>query len=143
MTAVVPDTSVWIRLIRHGDAEQFIRKGLRTRTILLSSVVAHELYLGATDPRDKRDLDRIRTAFETEGLTISPTFENWCIAAVMINRYRRLHGAIDPRVHLHDVLVLLCAVQLRATLVTWNLADMIRWNQMLPRALQVRVTIPV
>ncbi len=142
MSATVPDTSVWIRFLREDAARAFVRRGLRVGTVFLSSVVAYELYLGATNQDDKRDLDRIQAAFHAAGLTIVPSFDNWCTAAVILERYRRMHGAVDPRLHVNDILIVLCAAELRGTLLTWNVADMARWNRMLPRTLRVHVASP-
>jgi len=111
--------------------------------VFLSSVVAHELYVDAADAGDKQDLDRIRAAFQTAGLTVTPAFDDWCAAALMLARYRRLHGALDPRVHVNDILILLSAARIRARLLTWNMTDIRRWNALLPRSLRVAVTVPL
>ena len=142
MILLVPDTSVWIGVIRDGRAEDFVRHGLRSRSLLLASVVAHELYLGAGDLTRKRELDRICALFGTTELTVTPSFEDWSVAGMVLDRYGRLHGTVDPRSHLNDVLILLCAAGRRATLVTWNVRDMVRWNRMLPGHRRVRVQTP-
>lgn len=140
MNATVPDTSVWFRFFREGTTRAFMQRSLRRGTVFLSSVVAYELYLGATNQDDKHDLDGIQAAFHGAGLL--PSCGDWYGAAVVLEKYQGLKGAIDPRAHVNDLLILLCAAQLRATLLTWNAADMARWNRMLPRtlrsALQVR-----
>ncbi len=41
-----------------------------------------------------------------------------------------------------DVLILLCAVQLRARVLTSNLVDFNRWNQLLPAGRRVRIEAP-
>lgn len=142
MTVSVPDTSVWIKVIRDGTSEDFVRRGLRSRSLLLASVVSQELYLGAGDLAGKRELDRFRAAFTAAQLIVTPSFDDWSVAGVVLGRYGRLHGAVDPRFHLSDVLILLCAAAHRATLVTWNVRDMERWNRMLPGRRRVRVVTP-
>jgi predicted nucleic acid-binding protein len=142
VTLAVPDTTVWVELLRGGTVEPFVRRGLRTGTIHLASVVLSELYVGAASANDKKDLDRIRDAFLGSGLTVTPTFDDWCAAGIVLARYARLYGAIDPRRHLNDVLILLCAVQIDAVLVTLNLRDMRRWNSLLPASQRVPVSPP-
>lgn len=100
MKRAVPDTSVWIAFFREGKAEGYMRHALRTRRVLLASVVAYELYLGAATLEHKRDLDRIRRAFVTAGLVITPAFSDWCDAATLLERYARLKGALEAHRHL-------------------------------------------
>jgi predicted nucleic acid-binding protein len=142
VNAVIPDTSVWITLIRDGKAEDFVRRGVRAGSVRLVSVVAEELYAGAAGPSDKEDLDRIRGAFVSAGLTLTPTFDHWCSAGTMMARYGRLHGRIDPRDHVNDVLIVLSAAQISGILLTWNLEDFHRWNRMLPARRRARIHTP-
>ena len=143
MNPLVPDTSVWIEFLREGTAEDFVRRGLQTRSLLLASVVANELYLGAADAARKRELDRIRGVFIDADLTVTPSFEDWSLAGSLLERYGRLQGTVDSRVHLNDVLILLCAARRGARLVTWNVRDMARWNRMLPVRRRVTVVTPL
>jgi predicted nucleic acid-binding protein len=140
--AALPDTSVWIGLLRNGDAEAFMRRGMRSGTLWLASVVMQELYVGASGREDKADLDRIRNAFVGGGYIVTPSFDDWCAAGVLLARYGRLRGVIDYREHLNDVLVLLCAAQIGAALITWNIKDMTRWNRLLPAGRRVPVRNP-
>lgn len=142
MTVVLPDTSVWIRILRDGAGEQILRRALRGQRILLASVVAQELYAGTAGRDDRRDLDRIRSALVSAGLTVVPSFEDWCTAGIWLARYARLRGRIDSRAHRNDTLIVLCAAQSRATLLTWNVRDMARWARFLPRDRRVTVRQP-
>jgi predicted nucleic acid-binding protein len=110
--------------------------------VLLSSVAAYELYLGATTVHDKRDLDRIRAAFIEARLVATPIFEDWCEAAILLSRYSRSHGVPDPRLHLADVLIVLCASRIRARVMSWNVKDMRRWNRLLPPRRRIRIEEP-
>ncbi len=142
MSLLLPDTSVWIRYLRSGTSERQFRQALRGKRILLASVVAQELYAGAPDRDDRRDLDRIRAAFAAAGLVATPAFDDWCTAGMLLARYSRLRGRVNPRDHLNDILIVLCAAQHRAALLTWNLQDMQRWARMLAPARRVQVTHP-
>jgi hypothetical protein len=84
----IADSSVRIAFLRDGRAEQVIQRSLRTRSILLSAVAACELYLGATNREDKRDLDRIRLAFTAASLLAVPTFEDCTVKH--LNSWNRL-----------------------------------------------------
>lgn len=138
MPLVVPDTSVWISLIS-GHPEGRISTALRGRTIYLPSVVVYELYQGCQTEDDRRDVDAIRQGFAESNRLTTPTFNSWCEAANILGRYSRALGAVAWKDHLMDVLILLCAVQLRARVLTTNVADFERWNQLLPAGRRVRV----
>lgn len=142
MNATVPDTSVWIDLLRKNVGRDFLRQALRARTVFLCSVVAYELYLGARTVEDKRDLDSILHALTAANLTVNPTLHDWSTAGVLLERYGRLHGSIDPHVHLNDLLIVLSAAEIGAAVVTWNVKDMARWNRLLPAERRVRVWPP-
>ncbi len=142
MRPAVLDSSVWITFLRQGTAKAFVRRTMRSGTIRFPSVVAHELYAGTATASDKQDLDRIRNAFFVAGLTLNPTFDDWCSAGIMLERYARMHGRIDPWRHLGDVLVVLSAAQVGGTVVTWNVSDMRKWNRMLPATRRVAVRTP-
>lgn len=142
MRPVIPDTSVWIGFLREGKAERYLRHALRTRSVWLASVVAYELYLGATTREHRRDLDRIRRAFVTAGLVTAPAFSDWCDAAMLLEGYARLKGALEAHRHLTDALVVLCAARVGGRALTWNVRDLSRWNRMLPARRRIRVETP-
>ena len=139
MSFVLPDTSVWVSLIRRGTKEEAIRRGLRGRALYLSSVVVHELYRGCRTEEDWRDIDFIRQSFDAAKRIVAPTFQSWYEAANILGRYSRVHGSVNWNDHLLDILILLCAVQLRARVLTLNVADFNRWNQLIPAGRRVRV----
>jgi predicted nucleic acid-binding protein len=92
-----------------------------------------ELYAGARAPGDKKDLDAINRAFVSRGYLVTPGHEDWILAGTVLSRYQRLHGGVEPRDHINDILIVLDASKLGADLVTENSADMERWRRMLPR----------
>lgn len=142
MPLVVPDTTAWISLIGRTSVEGRVRSALRGRTAYLSSVVVYELYQGCQTDEDRQDVDEIRRAFEESRRIVDPTFHSWCEAANILGRYSRTQGAVNWEDHVMDVLILLCAVQLRARVLTSNLVDFNRWNQLLPAGRRVRIEAP-
>jgi len=121
------DTSVLIPLINTGLHERLFRRALRSGRALICSVVLQELYAGTADPGSKRALDAMNRAFLRAGAVVTPLHEDWCQAGVILARYARLHGQVDPRDHLADLLITLCAARAKAILVTENVHDMERW----------------
>jgi len=134
------DTSTLIPMIRGEAYEPLFRRGLRSGRARISSVVMQELYAGARSRADKRSLDEFNRAFVSRGYVVTPDHHDWTRAGVILARYRRLHGDVQPRDHLNDLLIVLCAAKIAADLVTENAADMVRWRRMLPpdaRALRI------
>lgn len=128
------DTSILIPLIREEAYETLFQWALRAGRARLSSVVMQELYAGARTPADKRNYDGINLAFVRRGYMISPTHDDWILSGVLLARYQQLHGNVEPRAHINNILIALCAVKASATLVTENAEDMERWRKMLKRA---------
>jgi predicted nucleic acid-binding protein len=128
------DASTLIPLIRGEAYEAVFHRALKSGRARMSSVVMQELYAGASSKADKADLDAIRRAFLKRGYMVTPDHDDWVLAGILLARWQRLHGALNPRDHINDVLIVLDASKLGADLMTENSADMDRWRRMLPRA---------
>jgi predicted nucleic acid-binding protein len=125
------DTSVLLPMIRGQAYEVLFRRALRGGRARMSSVVMQELYAGVRAPGDKRGLDAIHRAFLTRGYVVTPGHDDWVLAGLLLARYARRQGAVQPRDHISDVLIVLNASMLGADLVTENASDMERWRKML------------
>lgn len=125
------DTSVLIPMIRGQAYEILFRRALQRGRARLSSVVMQELYAGVRSPGDRKGLDAIDRAFFTRGYVVTPSHDDWTLAGLILARFARLEGAVEPRDHLNDVLIVLNASRLGADLVTENSTDMERWKKML------------
>lgn len=128
------DTSVLIPMIRGEAYEDLFQRALRTGRARLSSVVMQELYAGARTAADKRNYDGINQAFVGRGYMITPTHDDWTLSGILLSRYQKLYGEVEPRDHINDILITLSAVRANAELVTENAVDMERWQKMLRRA---------
>jgi predicted nucleic acid-binding protein len=121
-------------MIRGEAYEDLFRRALRSGRARLSSVVMQELYAGAQSPADKKDYDAINRSFLSRGYMVTPSHDDWTLGGVLIARYQRRYGAIEPRDHINDILIVLCAVNANADLVTENAVHMTRWKDLLRRA---------
>ena len=131
------DSSVLIPMIRVGIYEDLFQRALRSGRARLSSVVMQELYAGAQTPADKKDYDGINRAFLSRGYMVTPAHDDWTLSGVLLAQYQQRYGAVEPRDHINDILITLCAVQVNAALVTENTTDMERWQKMLRRSRKV------
>jgi predicted nucleic acid-binding protein len=121
-------------MIRGEAYEELFQRALRSGRARLSSVVMQELYAGAHTPADKKDYDAINRSFLSRGYMITPTHDDWTLSGILLARYQQRYGAVEPRDHINDILIVLCAVNTTADLVTQNETDMTRWQAMLRRA---------
>jgi len=135
------DTSVYIGAIRGELDWNVIAVPTRAGGVRLSSVVAFELLVGARSPEDKRDLRAVVRQFAQTGWVLTPTLEDWTAAADLIGRHSRVHGHIEARDHLADVLLVLSAGQVRGEIVTTDISHLRRWVRAARRSgVEVRAT---
>jgi predicted nucleic acid-binding protein len=139
--AEVPDTSVFIHVIRQPRAWPAFQRFLASGNIWLSSVVAAELYAGTRAADDALKVNRIVATMQRFDRLVTPTHEEWGRAGRLIGRRTRLQGALRPRDHLADVLILLSAARLHGTVITSNMRHFEDWARLASAAgLDVEVT---
>jgi predicted nucleic acid-binding protein len=134
------DTSIYIPHLRGQAYAVLIKRAVRTGRVRLSAVVLAELYAGTRSAADKADLDAALRAYRSLGFLVTPDGEDWARAGQALRRYGRAYGAVVPRQHMNDVLVLLCGRRVGAEVVTENVKPFARWARILRRmGLAVRV----
>ena len=75
------------------------------------------------------------------GQLLTPTLDEWSLAGRLMARRIRMQGALRPRDHLADVLILVSAARLNGTVLTANVRHFGPWAQIAARAgLDVSVT---
>ena len=128
--AEVPDTGVFIQLMRTHALWPAFRQSIASGRIWLSSVVVAELYAGTRSREDALLLDRMVAAMHGVDRLLTPTAEEWARAGRLIARRVRLHGDVRPRDHLADVLIVLSAARLNAVVLTTNPRHLDVWAQL-------------
>lgn len=137
----IPDTSVLISIIRDQSGWSEFQRRLASGAIWLSTVVMAELYVGTRSVDESRILDRVAASMDARDRLLTPTSADWLQAGRLIGRGIRLYGAMRPRDHLADVLIIVSAARLHGTVVTANLRHFERWAQLASNAgLDVTVT---
>lgn len=130
---VVFDTSIYIPYYRGEAYYAYVRRETLRGRVHLCSVVLQELYAGVHSRRMKEDLDATARAFEHRDCLVTPTHRDWITAGLAINRYIRLYGSIEPRDHINDILILLCASWVNAQVLTENKEHFEMWAKLLRR----------
>ena len=136
----MPNTAAFVHAIRTADSA-FFDTVLRGQ-VWLSSVVACELLAGTRSSGEAQLIDRlVRGARGRERLLV-PTIEDWSAAGRLLARRGRLSGALRPRDHLADVLIVVSAGRIGGEVLTANLAHHHAWADLARRTgLDVRVRL--
>ena len=129
---VVPDTTAFVGAIRAARLS-FFEDIMRGR-VWVCSVVLCELLAGTRTPDEARQLDRLAAGARRADRLLVPTHEEWEAAGRLLARRVRLHGALQPRDHLADALILLAAARLQGEVVTANVRHFEAWAILARRA---------
>jgi predicted nucleic acid-binding protein len=123
---IIFDTNIYIEAIRLGPAADISQLLLSTiPRMYLSAVVVQELYAGALDPLGERLVATFVSQTERTGRIVVPTYRDWKETGRIlgtINRQEPSERTRIPRL-VNDVLLALSAVQIGATLCTFNGED--------------------
>ncbi len=129
------DSSVLIPYLTQRAYTARIDRLIHAGRLVLCSVVAEEIMAGARDQDERRRYDRFFAPFLRLRLVVTPDEQAWRGCGRVLSRYRERYGAIEPRDHQNDVLIVLAARQLASeqvvTLITENDADLITWHSLL------------
>ena len=132
-TFVLFDTSVYVPYLRGEAYTGLIEEAVRKGSVRLSAVVLAELYAGTRSAQDKADLDVVLRAYQSLGFLVTPHAMDWTRAGQTLRRYSRLYGEIEPREHMHDVLILLGGATAGVEVVIENAKPFARWAALLRR----------
>lgn len=121
------DTNIYLYAINSEAGEKFFTQRffpLIFRTYL-ASVVIEELYAGAIDTQAIRLVERYARALERTNRIVSPTFRDWKDAGKLVAQITRREPGRKSKVQqmLNDILIVLCARQIGATVCTFNRED--------------------
>jgi predicted nucleic acid-binding protein len=128
--AEVPDTSVLIHIVRDRRASPTFHASLAAGNVWLSSIVVAELYAGTRSPEESQWIDRLVSVSQRVNRVLTPGVREWALGGRLLGRATRLYGALRPRDHLADVLLVVSAARLGGTVVTSNLRHMERWARL-------------
>jgi len=138
VTRYVLDTNVYIRAWRNPAAQSELDRFSRRYVTAthLSSVVFHELLLGATGPAMAKDLvEGLAGPFTRTKRVVVPSQAAWVRAAEIIAQMA-WHDGVDrstlPRGFVNDVLIAASCRENGLTLVTENVRDFRRIQKRLP-----------
>ena len=126
------DTSVYISYIRRKAHSDLVDRATESGRVVLSSVVAMELYAGARSTAEKRLLDQFVESMKVVSAYETPGEDDWARGGILVERFTRFRGHTQARDHFRDILVILAAVNRGAVLVSSD-AHIANWGNLLKR----------
>jgi predicted nucleic acid-binding protein len=134
------DTTVLIRLAHTGRGFPELGRRITSGSLWLSSVAAAEFFAGTRSAEDARLFGQFVTVMGRVGRMLTPTQDDWIATGRLLSRRVRLHGPLQPRDHLADVLIVVSAARIGGTVITANLRHFEPWAALARRArLDVRI----
>lgn len=125
----VLDTSTVIHVIREPAAWEGFYSALVSGRTWLTAVTIAELFAGTRSREDALIVERMGASLQGGGRLLTPSALEWVRAGQMLARYVRLHGPLRPGDHLADVLILVTAARIGATVVTLNVRHFDMWGR--------------
>jgi len=126
------DTTVYIAYIRRKEYSELVDRATESGRVVLSSVVAMELYAGARSVAEKRLLDQFVESMKIVAAYETPRGDDWARGGILVERFTRFRGHVHVRDHFRDILVILTALNRGAVFVSSN-AHMSNWENILKR----------
>ena len=126
------DTSVYIAYIRRKAYSDLVDRATEAGRVVLSSVVAMELYAGARSAAEKCLLDQFVASMKRMSAYETPREDDWARGGILVERFTRFRGHAQVRDHFRDILVILASVNRGAILVSSN-AHIANWGNLLKR----------
>ncbi len=126
------DTSAYIAYIRRREHSEMVDRATESGRVVLSSVVAMELYAGARSAAEKRLLDQFVASMKIMSAYETPREDDWARGGILVERFTRFRGHAHVRDHFRDILVILAAVNRGAVLVSAN-THIANWGKILKR----------
>ena len=131
MSGVLLDTSIHIAALTQGDAAILgLRGALRTgdrqaRPMWLSVVVLEELYVGAVDPKARRNLQYMERQFAKIGRLLVPASGDWTSAGHVLCKIGQKYGfnLVSNARLTNDAVIAMCVASRGFTLQTKNPRD--------------------
>ena len=123
------DTNLYIRAFRSREGADVLEQYLLTFTpnTYLSSIVLHELLVGANTPAKAREIEnRIAAPLHRVGRIVTPSHDAWRVAGTAISQFARKEKRelrTMPKSLVNDFLLAASCRESGATLLTENAAD--------------------
>lgn len=127
MKKYIIDTDIYIQFLRNGQYNNIIIDIYTHKTpgIYFSSVVIHELLIGAIGKKGRDNVENLYRPFERVGRIVTPTLNIWKEAGILLSLLRQKRKDLRTKIPtiINDALIALSAKSIGATVFTINAQD--------------------
>lgn len=131
MAGILFDTTIYISALRKGDESILsLRRAARrgnqqTLPLWLSVVVLEELFVGATDPKARKEFLRLEREFSRVGRLVVPDKRDWILAGQILSSLVTKYGfnLVGRTRMINDALIATSSARLGLTVLTKNPDD--------------------
>ncbi len=128
------DSSVFIAAAHHRPYRQLLDGAIRRGRLLLSSIVAMELYAGFRSQGARRAFTGLQRDLLRAGKVVVPQHEDFLLGGRILFHLSKELGTLDFRAHFRDGLIAVSAARIGATVVTENGRNFELWRDGLARS---------
>jgi predicted nucleic acid-binding protein len=119
------DTSIYIRELRKGNDEILLQTQSKNSPLWLSAVVLEELYVGASDNKLNKILNKFEYNFTKTNRLLVPNQTDWSITGQILNKIGEKYGfdKVSKARLTNDTLLAMSIARLGLKLFTANAKD--------------------
>ena len=128
------DSSVFIAAARYKPYRDFVTAAARRGRLLVSSVVAMELYAGFKSQEARRAFTTLHLNLKRAGKIVVPQHEDFLLGGRVLFHLSQERGQLDFKDHFRDGLIAVSATRVGATVVTENRRNFELWRDGLARS---------
>jgi len=119
------DTSIYVRALRQGNTDILQQRQSENFPLWLSAVVLEELYVGASDNKSIKVLNKLESDFTNVNRLLVPNQTDWVISGQILNKIGKKYGfdKVGKARLTNDTLLAISIARMGFKLLTSNAKD--------------------
>lgn len=126
------DTSVVIPYLGNLAYGRLLFRPMVREQVIICVVSCAELLAGSLSSEQRRKSLAFIDRFDRDARVVTPTQGEWLRTGTILSRYQNRFGHVEPAKHQNDILILLAATRVGASVVTENGGHFRIWERFLP-----------
>ena len=119
------DTSIYVRALRQGNTDILQQRQSENFPLWLSAVVLEELYVGASDKKSIKILNKFESDFTSINRLLVPNQTDWVIGGQILNKIGKKYGfaKVGKARLTNDTILAMSVARMGFKLLTTNAKD--------------------
>ena len=119
------DTSIYVRVLRQGNTDILQQRQSENFPLWLSAVVLEELYVGASDKKSIKILNKFESDFTSINRLLVPNQTDWVIGGQILNKIGKKYGfdKVGKARLTNDTILAMSVARMGFKLLTTNAKD--------------------